>query len=301
MNQLYEYSDILNSPIEAFYCESPDFHLPVESHWHYFVELIYVFRGSITATCNEHTYALTAGSMLLLPPQAIHAIYTADAEEDFHYACVKFNINHIQLVGNYLPNLNLELRKMAQKENPPLLFDRNDFYNFELDSFFHELVAESTNRYYGYNSYIYTKLSALMLKVMRVWYYRNYMVQAEETTEQGDYTIQDVLIYIDEHSHENINIEELAHMCNMSYSYFAKFFHKQYGQSCKQYIEFIRLSKVENLLLFTEMDLSSIAAETGFSDCSHLIRCFKRRYLITPKQFRLKHRSEPIIHSETLK
>ena len=77
----------------------------------------------------------------------------------------------------------------------------------------------------------------------------------------------------------------------MSYSYFAKMFLKYYGQSCKQYIEFIRLSKVENFLLFTDYDLNYIAAETGFADCSHLIRTFKKHYQITPKQFRLRSRT----------
>ena len=101
--------------------------------------------------------------------------------------------------------------------------------------------------------------------------------------------MQDILVYIDRHSQENINIEELAHKYNMSYSYFAKLFLKYYGQSCKQYIEFVRLSKVENLLLFTGHDLSYIAGETGFADCSHLIRTFKKRYQMTPKQFRLQH------------
>ena len=38
--------------------------------------------------------------------------------------------------------------------------------------------------------------------------------------------MQDILVYIDRHSQENINIEELAHKYNMSYSYFAKLFFK---------------------------------------------------------------------------
>ena len=75
-------------------------------------------------------------------------------------------------------------------------------------------------------------------------------------------------------------------------SYFAKMFLIHYGQSCKQYIEFIRLNKVENLLLFTDYDLNFIATETGFADCSHLIRTYKKHYQITQKQFR--HRSRTI-------
>ena len=117
-------------------------------------------------------------------------------------------------------------------------------------------------------------------------------ISASTPTKADIYSIQDVAIYIDQHSRENLKVDDLAKMCNMSYSYFAKVFHRQYGQSCKQYIEFIRLTKAENLLLFTSHDLSDIAEETGFSDSSHLIRCFRRLYHITPKQYRLQHVSE---------
>jgi len=292
MSNLFEYSDVLNSPIEAFYCRKPNFILPVEAHWHYFVEILYVYQGEIMVTCNEHRYHMKAGDLILLPPQAIHSVYPVDDRTDFDYACVKFNINKIQLVGNYLPNLNVQLRKIAQLKNPPLIFQERVLEHISLSDFFTQIVEEAADRSYGYNSYIYTRLSELMVKILRSWYYAGYLMHMDTIKEENEYSLQDTLIYIDEHSHENINIEHLAHMCNMSYSYFAKLFHKQFGQSCKQYIEFIRLSKAENLLLFTELDLTEIAGETGFADCSHLIRCFRKRYEITPKQFRLKHRKQ---------
>ena len=94
MSNLFEYSDVLNSSIEAFYCRKPTFRLPVEPHWHYFVELLYVYQGDLLVTCNEHRYHLTPGDLILLPPQAIHSIYPYEEQTDFDYACIKFNINY---------------------------------------------------------------------------------------------------------------------------------------------------------------------------------------------------------------
>ena len=43
MNEnLFEYSDMLRSPIEAFCCGTGYWEGPVSSHWHYFLELVYV-------------------------------------------------------------------------------------------------------------------------------------------------------------------------------------------------------------------------------------------------------------------
>ena len=150
---------------------------------------------------------------------------------------------------------------------------------------------ESHAKQYGYDAYIYSLFSTLFLRLLRTWHCQGICFDLETISESEEKSMQDILVYIDRHSQENINIEELAHKYNMSYSYFAKLFLKHYGQSCKQYIEFIRLNKVENLLLFTDYDLNFIATETGFADCSHLIRTFKKRYQITPRQFRQEHQS----------
>lgn len=285
---LFEYSDILNSPIEVFYCINKYNANPVEAHWHYFVEILYIAGGPVTVTCNENIYELKEGDMIFIPPQVVHSIAGSD-EKGFKYLCVKFNINKIQLAGNYLPNLSATIRKVGKLPNPPLVFTSLSFNNVNLEEFFMELKAESDSKFYGYNSYIYTRLSGLLLQILRIWFYKGISFENDAITESDDFSIQDALLYIDKHSNENINIANLAAKCSMSYSYFAKVFHKQYGQSCKQYIEFIRLNKAENLLLFTDYDLTRIAGETGFADCSHLIRSFKKRYNLTPKQFRQKH------------
>lgn len=286
---LFEYSDILNSPIEVFYCINHYHMNPVEAHWHYFVEILYIINGPVTVTCNENVYQMKEGDMIFIPPQVIHSI-TCDSEKGFKYLCIKFNINRIQLVGNYLPNLSATLRRVGKLSNPPLLFTGESFPDVDLEKMFLQIKEEADHRFYGYNAYIYTKLSGLILQILRAWFYMGISFEDDVITESEDFSIQDALLYIDEHSNETINIAELAAKCNMSYSYFAKVFHKQYGQSCKQYIEFIRLNKAENLLLFTDYDLTRIAGEIGFADCSHLIRSFKKRYKVTPKQFRQHHR-----------
>ena len=79
---------------------------------------------------------------------------------------------------------------------------------------------------------------------------------------------------------------DLARMCHMSYSNFAKVFWENYGRSCKEYIQYIRLNKAQNLLLNPDFDLDYIAQETGFCDCSYFIRQYKKWRGITPGQER---------------
>ncbi len=97
-----------------------------------------------------------------------------------------------------------------------------------------------------------------------------------------------ILEYIDTHSSEPLEIKNLANMCHMSYSNFAKLFRANYGRSCKEYINYIRLNKAQDMLINSDFDLNYIALETGFFDCSHFIRTYKKWKGITPKQERIK-------------
>ena len=125
--------------------------------------------------------------------------------------------------------------------------------------------------------------------MIRIWREQGFNTDKAAAHSSETNSIRAITAYIDVHAGETIRVEELADMCNMSYSYFAKSFKQYYGRSCKEYIEFIRVSKAADLLLFTEFDLSYISQETGFSDSSHLIKTFRKWKGITPKQFKKQY------------
>ena len=98
--------------------------------------------------------------------------------------------------------------------------------------------------------------------------------------------IHSISRYIDSHSAENLEAAALAEMCGMSYPNFARRFHELYGRSCKEHISHVRTVKARRLLMETDLDLSVIAAETGFFDSSHLIRTYKKLMGTTPSRER---------------
>ncbi|MCR5467905.1 MAG: AraC family transcriptional regulator [Lachnospiraceae bacterium] len=289
MKSLYENTDRLNSPLEAWFTDTSYMTFPIESHWHYFVEILYVTEGIINVSCNETTYTLKKGEMIFIPPQVVHAIFGPENKKSGNYVVLRFDPNRMDFSMSYLPKVNTISKVFTQNKNMKLVFSNEDIDGIELKSFFDICLSEMDTKKYGYDQFMQYHVSALIIALYRYWHESG--VEMEQTVSEDYFNIHDILMYIDRHSNEQIRMETLAKKCNMSYSYFAKVFHDLYGQSCKEYIEFIRLSKVENLLLFTDYDLNYISSETGFSDCSHLIRVFKRRYGITPKKYRAGARS----------
>lgn len=117
---------------------------------------------------------------------------------------------------------------------------------------------------------------------------KNGVIQREKHSDIG-LSFYHILEYIDAHSAEPLEVRQLAEMCHMSYSNFARLFRENYGRSCKEYIKYIRLNKAQDLLLNSDYDLDYIAQKTGFFDCSHFIRTYKKWRGITPKQEHMRN------------
>mgnify|MGYP000341009679 len=147
------------------------------------------------------------------------------------------------------------------------------------------------NMQYGYQMILQSKVKELLTWLLRIWRDDGFDTDCYFSSLTKENTIYTITEYIDRHACENIRVEDIAALCHMSYSHFAKNFREIYGQSCKKYIEFIRLCKVEDMLLFTNFDLNYISQETGYADCSHLIRSFKEKYGVSPHQYRRQHSS----------
>lgn len=287
MNYLFEEINVLTSPYEAFLFDTRHNCFPITSHWHYFMEIIFIIDGTAIINCNNNEYILESGDLILFHPQAIHSIYT-NSYGPLKYGVIKFDIDTLNINNTYTPTLT-PIFKLALDENAPIYFPSGSLKNFSLYNLFNECIKEVLEKDYGYDIKFKSLVSSLLVEIIRFW--RNNGLDTSNLSKISDDkdSLYNILQYIDKHSHESIKVEDLAEKCHMSYSYFAKKFRELYGQSCKDYIEFIRISKVKDLLLFTNFDLNYISQETGFSDCSHLIRIFKKNLGITPKQFRLQH------------
>lgn len=288
MQTLYEQSDNLSSPFEAFPFTLKKDGEPVKSHWHYFVEILYILSGNCIMYSDTTEYHVAQGDVLLFHPHVIHTLYP-NPQTDTTYLVLKFDIASLRMNNSYTPKLSQIFRSAAQSETACCYFKMGTLDDALIHENFLQCVKEYKEKDYGYDIKIQGYISNILIEFIRHWRKQGFDADIARKVSDSTYTMNTILEYIDEHSNEPLLVENLASMCNMSYSYFAKSFHELYGQSCKSYIDFIRISKIKDMLLFTNYDLTYISQETGFADCSHLIRTFKKREGITPKQFRMKY------------
>lgn len=95
--------------------------------------------------------------------------------------------------------------------------------------------------------------------------------------------------YIQERLEDPILLEDMARHFHQSLSGLKQEFKKLFQHSIHQYVIVQRLEKVKLLLTQTSISMYEISLQAGFSDASHLGKRFKRRFGITPMQYRSGH------------
>ncbi len=286
MNYLFEYADILNAPYEAYLFDSTRNLFPVKPHWHYFVEIMYIIEGNAFIENNQKEYYVSEGDLILFHARDIHAIYAA-ASIPLKFLVIKFDSNRLSINSNYTPKLSAVLQYVRKSKQADILFPAEALRNLPIRERFETCIREIEEKNYGYDIRIHGEISSLLIEMIRIWQQNGlHIKELFAVRSETEASLQNITEYIDAHSNEVLKVEDLAAMCHLSYSHFAKCFKELYGRSCKDYIELIKIEKGEELLLFTDSSLSEISQEIGFSDCSHFIKTFKKWKRITPGQFR---------------
>ena len=234
---------------------------------------------------------MTPGDMIIFHPKQIHSFLDYDTTEEnseLLFYVIKFDEMILSNTTPGSPKLPKLLDNATNLDTPYNLITAEELQYNPVKLFFENCIWETKHKEFGYDIKVASTISLIITELIRIWLRKGFKFSSKTTFDQFSSKDFSVLEYIDKHSSENINIEKLANKCGMCYSNFAKQFKAQFGKTCKEYIEFVRICKADTLLLYTDKTLDYISQETGFTDSSHFIRTYKKIKGITPKQRRQK-------------
>jgi len=100
------------------------------------------------------------------------------------------------------------------------------------------------------------------------------------------YKLRNALKYIDENLGGNISLVDMAETVQMSACHFARSFKETMGVSPHQYLLKRRVEHAVNALKQDDCDLSSLAADLGFSSQGHFTTVFRKAVGTTPGSYR---------------
>jgi AraC-like DNA-binding protein len=107
-------------------------------------------------------------------------------------------------------------------------------------------------------------------------------------------------LWLDAHSHEEIDLDRIAREAGLSPFHFLRLFAKVLGVTPHQYLVRSRLRRAARILADDARPITDVALEVGFADLSNFVRTFHRAAGVSPGAFRRLAKGDRRILQERL-
>ncbi len=120
--------------------------------------------------------------------------------------------------------------------------------------------------------------------------------QLIETTVNNEHPhIKHIKQYVAKHLSENITLEEIAESVHLTPQYCCALFSKQMGQTLFEFISKQRIDLAKAMIVTSDLTLTEIAGQCGFSDYNYFSRVFKNISGLTASKYRSLNKSRYLI------
>ena len=131
-------------------------------------------------------------------------------------------------------------------------------------------------------------LQSLILRLVYILNQNAVRIEKSTPKSNNHKIIEQTLEYIKQNLTANLTLESMAKAACFNPIYFHKLFKSSTGRTLHEYVEDQRIQKSIHLLLSTNMTLTQIAYECGFSSQSYFSYAFKRHTGLSPRDYAKK-------------
>jgi len=100
--------------------------------------------------------------------------------------------------------------------------------------------------------------------------------------------LSDVYKYITTNYHNDISLDEISKIANLSPTAFCRLFKQRSNRHFIEYLNEVRISNACKFLLETNLNVSEIAFQCGYKTLSNFNKIFKKTTNLSPKEYRQK-------------
>ncbi len=253
-------------------------------HWNDELQFCAVTKGRVLFSVNENKYLLETGDGIFINSGYLHMARPV-GNPDSTYICL--DVGKAMLAA--WPGSILESRYLLPALKAPelacLLLRASVPWQQEALERIRTIYTLTETRPYGYELEVTALLLQLFLSILRHRPGKCSTVQRS----RSNLAVQHILTYIGEHYTEKISLDELSAFASYTRGECCRLFKRYTGESIFSYLRKFRLEKSLSALVQTEMPISQIAYDCGFSSTSYYIDQFRKQFGRTPLQYRKEH------------
>ncbi len=248
-----------------------------DSHWHDDLEFISILSGSMDYNVNGEILHLKAGQGIMINARQIHHGFSPEYK-DCEFYCVL--LHPMLLCTSQNIDRNFVSPILSDNSLPYILFDNKTEWQKEILSDIEAmyLCKDRLNApLYLQNSFyhIWAQISENALKV-------------KQTKQQNRNlsVLKDMLIFVQKNFSNKITLQDIAKAGNVSKSTCLVIFKKYLQDTPTNYLIGYRLKEAIKMLKGSDLPITEIAFEAGFSGASYFAETFKKNYSCSPSEYR---------------
>ena len=254
-------------------------------------ELLYVKEGFVTVTIEDAIYTGKPGDFFIFRPRQRHSIHVS-AKAPVIQPLVHFDLLYREK-REEIPVSFKNLEEMTAEEltlfHPDIL---NRFFS-PFPSLLHphtpkyieQLIFDLIHEYDNPTLFSEIRLAQLFL---RLWEH-----VLDEITYSFDFQTKKkedhapkIKFFIEQCVSRSLSLKELKELTHLSQAHIFRIFRDAYGTSPFQYHAFVRVQKAKLMIRNTNMSITEIAENLGFSSIQDFCRVFKRVDGFPPSTYR---------------
>lgn len=227
--------------------------------------LVYIIKGEgFFSSINCQEKKISKGDVFFIAPGQWHSYQPI--------ANIGWDEYYVTFQGDYFSNL---LNKIINWKNPILHIGIND----QIVKHFNEMFDCAWSQKAGFQAV----LAGIIMHILGLIYSISKDLDCGSDSMQK---IQEACVLMRENIYSKFTPEDIAKSINMSYSKFRKLFKSYTGLAPHQYMLQLKLSKIKDLLISTEMSIQDIAMELNFESADYFSYFFRSKTGINPLSYR---------------
>jgi len=253
-------------------------------HYHDYVEFLYGVDCDAKVFCDGIEYNMKSGDFVVINSGKSHKVISERAFNQ--YIVIKFLPQILYAAEQSVFEYKYIFPFIADTKQYKKLFKKSEVEASEIPQIITDIMREWDKKEYGYEIALRIYVSRIVLWLIRKWNEEiNREINVISETAQAMSAIQKTIEYVNK-NYQIATSREAARITNLSYSYFSRLFKRVMNKSFTEYVNYVRLSEAQRLLATTEKSVTEISMDVGFSTTSYFIETFRKRFGITPKEFR---------------
>lgn len=248
--------------------------------------------GSYVSSKNQHIL-LVSNNKNVTVELADYLIY-----EGYQVSRALNNTKAYECATNQTPNLILLDFNMIDNHNKFELFDilRSSLLTKNIPIIILGKSADLSTRLYalqhGASDFIYGQYTeeeiAARIKIHLLYSKQKMYMVLRSHNENSEAIINRVKLYLSENLHNPPTLDVLSEELGVHKKKLARVFQKYMNQTIYEYLGKLRLGYSQVLLKETKLSITDIAVEIGFGSLSAFTSAFRKRFGISPSEFRKK-------------